>query len=345
MLLAGRLRFLLPALAGVLLAMTGMIAGPPPARAEVGEIRIPLGAGGFGFLPLYVMQARGLIEQRAHAAGLDLLQVRWIKVGGPTAVNEALLSGSVDFIAAGPPAFLILWSRTTTSMKVRSVAAMTAMPTYLTTRQQRLQSLDDFAPGDKIAVTAPRVSIVAICMQMYARQKYGAAETYRFEPLTLPISHPDATVAMLAGSDSITADWSSPPFYQREMKDPAIHTITTTDKLLGGPATFTMLSTTAKFHDDNPKAYAAVLAALQDAVALIKADKVAAAKIFLAAEPGGFSQDEIVAILENPDMQFGTTPTGIQKYADFMYDVGLIKVHPASWKDVFFPEIQDAPGN
>lgn len=334
-----QLRLALPA------CLLALIAGGTASRAEVDVVRIPLGAGGFGFLPLYVMQARDLIEKHAHATGLDHLKAEWIKVGGPTAVNDALLSGSADFIAAGPPGLLTLWSRTTTTMKVRGVAAMTAMPTYLTTRLERLQTLDDFQPGDKIAVTAPRVSIVAICMQMYARQKYGASETYRYEANTLPMSHPDATIAMLSGSNTIAADWSSPPFYQREMKNPAIHTITDTDKLLGGSATFTMLSTTGKFRDENPKAYAAVLAALTEAVALIRNDKIAAAKIFLEKEPGGFSQDEIVAVLSDPAMNFGTTPQGIMKYADFMSGAGLIKVHPASWKDVFFPDIGDAPGN
>lgn len=317
----------------------------PVARAEVDEIRIPLGAGGFGFLPLYVMKARDLIEHRAAEAGLAKLKVSWVQVGGPTAVNEALLSGSADFIAAGPPGFLTLWSRTTTSNKVKSIAAMTALPTYLTVRQPRLKTLDDFGPNDKIAVTAPRVSIVSICMQMYARQKYGAPETYRFEAFSIPMSHADSTIAMLAGNNQISAHWASPPFYQRELKDPAIRTITNTDELLGVPATFTMVSTTTKFHDENPKATAAVLAALKDAVALIENDKGAAAKIFLEQEPGGFSPEEIVAILRRPDMRFGTTPHGIQKYADFMFDTGVIKVRAASWKDAFFPEIQNAPGD
>ena len=320
-------------------------AGAMPSRAEVDVVRIPLGAGGFGFLPLYVMQARGLIEKHAHEAGLGELKVDWIKVGGPTAVNDALLSGSADFIAAGPPGFLTLWSRTTTSLKVKSVAAMTALPTFLTTRLERLKSLDDFQSGDKIAVTAPRVSIVSICMQMYARQKYGPAETYRYEAMSLPMSHPDATIAMLSGNNIIAADWSSPPFYERELKNPAIHTITDTDKVLGGSATFTMLSATSKFREANPKAYAAVLAALKEAVALIQTDKEAAAKIFLEKEPGGFSEAEIVEVLNSPQMKFGTTPQAIMKYANFMYDTGLIKIRPESWQDVFFPEIHDAPGD
>ena len=66
------------------------------------EVRIPLGAGGVGFLPLLVMRERGLIEKHARAAGLTELTVRWIELGGPAVMNDALLSGSVDFIAAGP---------------------------------------------------------------------------------------------------------------------------------------------------------------------------------------------------------------------------------------------------
>lgn len=333
---------LLPGFVAFLLAGLMSIAA---GHAETDVVRIPLGAGGFGFLPLYVMQSRALIEKHAKDAGLDNLKVDWIKVGGPTAVNDALLSGSADFIAAGPPGFLTLWSRTTTSLKVKSMAAMTALPTYLTTRLDRLKSLDDFKPGDKIAVTAPRVSIVSICMQMYAREKYGPSDTYHFEAMSLPMSHPDATIAMLSNNTIIAADWSSPPFYERELKDPAIHTITDTNKLLGGPATFTMLSTTSKFHDANPKTYAAVFAALKEAIALIQSDKPAAAKIFLAAEPGGFSEEEIVAAVSRPDTKFGTTPEAIMKYANFMSDTGLIKIKPETWKDVFFPEIHEAAGN
>src|SRR5690348_5140965 len=72
------------------------------------EVRIPRGAGGVGFLPLLVMEKDHLIEEQARNAGIANLRVKWIDLGGPAVMNEALLSGSVDFIAAGPPAFLIL---------------------------------------------------------------------------------------------------------------------------------------------------------------------------------------------------------------------------------------------
>jgi NitT/TauT family transport system substrate-binding protein len=33
------------------------------------------------------------------------------------------------------------------------------------------------------------------------------------------------------------------------------------------------------------------------------------------------------------------------KYADFMHEIGSLKQHPTTWKDLFFPEIQDSPGS
>ena len=242
------------------------------------EVRIPLGAGGVGFLPLMVMREHGLIEKHARDAGLDDLSVTWIDLGGPAVMNDALLSGSVDFIAAGPPAFLTLWDRTRGSARVRGVAAMASLPMYLNTRADHLRSIDDLTPQDKIAITAVKVSIPALIMQMYAAEKYGLDQADRFDRYTITMSHADALVTMLAGSSEINAHFTSPPFHQREIRDPAIRTIMSSDDVMGGATTFTMLSTTARFHSENPVAYAAVLAALEEANAMIRADPNDAAR-------------------------------------------------------------------
>jgi NitT/TauT family transport system substrate-binding protein len=44
-------------------------------------------------------------------------------------------------------------------------------------------------------------------------------------------------------------------------------------------------------------------------------------------------------------VKFTTTPENVSKYADFMHQIGSIQQKPASWKDVFFPEIHSAPGS
>ena len=316
------------------------------ASAEVSEVRIPTGAGGVGFLPLLVMEKYQLIEKHAQAAGVANLHVRWIKLGGPSVMNDALLSGSADFIAAGPPAFLTLWDRTLASVKVKGVAAMTSLPMYLDVRSDRLKTLDDFTDKDKIAVTAIKVSIPALIMQMYARQKYGPAQTARFDKYTVTMTHPDAVVALLSGSGAIDAHFTSPPFHQRELKDPRVHTILTTTGVMGGSTTFTMLSTTSRFREQNPKVYAAVLAALEEANQRILSDKPAAAAILLAStNDKSFSVQEIAAVLSDPAIKLTTTPENVMKYATFMADIGSIKTRPGSWKDLFFPEIHGAPGS
>ncbi len=307
-------------------------------KAEVSEIRIPTGAGGVGFLPLLIMEKHQLIEKHAK------VKVHWISIGGPSVMNDALLSGSADFITAGPPAFITLWDRTVTSAKIKGVAAMSSMPMYLNTRADHLKKLDDVTDKDKIAVTAIKVSIPSIIMQMYAKQKYG--QPARFDKFTVTMTHPDAVIALLAGSSAVDAHFTSPPFAQREKRDPRVRTIMLSDDVLGGSTTFTMVSTTTKFRDQNPKVYAAVLQAIDEANQMIAADKKSAAELLLAStNDKGFSVQEIVDVLSDPHIKFTATPENVMKYADFMHSIGSIKNRPASWKDMFFPEIHGVPGS
>jgi NitT/TauT family transport system substrate-binding protein len=182
-------------------------------------------------------------------------------------------------------------------------------------------------------------------MQMYAKQHYGDAEAMRFDKYTVSMTHPDGVIALLSGSGSISAHFTSPPFHQRERKDPKVRTVMTTNDVLG-PATFTMLSTTEKFREQNPKIYSAVMKALEESNAMIVADKKKAAEtIFGSTAESGFSMEEILEVLNDPDIRFTTTPEGVMKYAEFMASIGSIGNKPSSWKDLFFPEIHGAPGS
>jgi NitT/TauT family transport system substrate-binding protein len=327
----------------VALLLTGC-GGSAPSGGR--EIRIPKGAGGVGFLPLLVMEKDRLIEKYAGEAGLGNVSVKWIDLGGPSAVNDALLSGSADFTVAGPPAFLTLWDRTRDSAKVTGVAAVASLPMYLNTRAAHLEHLEDLNSQDKIALTAIKVSIPAIVMQMYARQKYGGEAVTRFDKYTVSMTHPDAVVALLGGSGAITAHFSSPPFHQRERKDPEVRTVLTSDEVLGGATTFTMLAATTKFRDENPGILRVVIAALDEANRRIAADHAMAARLLVESSSGaGLSAEELAVILNDPAIRFTTTPENVMKYAEFMHATGSLKNRPAAWTDLFFPEIHGAAGN
>jgi NitT/TauT family transport system substrate-binding protein len=328
-----------------LLSLAALALMPIPTKAEISEMRVPLGAGGFGFLPLHMMQRYGLIEKHAAEAGLKLT-VNWSNVGGPAVMNDALLSGSADFISAGPPAFLVLWDRTHGNAGVKGVAAMSSMPMYLNTTADHLRALDDIHEDEKIAVTAVKVSIPAIVMQMYAKQKYGAANTFKYDRYTISMQHPDAVVALLTGNKQITAHYSSPPFHQRERKKPNIRTIMSTDDVMGGATTFTMISTTTKFHDENPKAYAAFVAALKQSFDMIRADKKAAAQVLLDSMGGkGWMVEELAEMLNDPKIYYTTKPENVMKYATFMHKIGSLKHEPGSLKELFFGDADLGGGN
>ena len=309
-----------------------------PAKAEISEMRVPLGAGGFGFLPLHMMKHHGLIEKKAAEAGLKLT-VNWSNVGGPAVMNDALLSGSADFISAGPPAFLVLWDKTKGNAGVKGVAAMSSIPMYLNTHAAHVRTLDDIREDEKIAVTAVKVSIPAIVMQMYARKKYGAADTFKYDKYTISMQHPDGVVALLTGNKQIAAHYASAPFHQRERKEANIKTIMNSDEVMGGSTTFTMISTTTKFHDENPKAYAAFVAALKQSFDMIRADKRGAAQVLLESMGGkGWTVDELAAMLDEPTTKYTTKPENVMKYGTFMHEIGSLKNQPVSIKDLFFSD-------
>ncbi len=44
-------------------------------------------------------------------------------------------------------------------------------------------------------------------------------------------------------------------------------------------------------------------------------------------------------------MKCTLVPARTMEYASFMYDVGIVKAVPATWKDLFFPEIHGVDGS
>jgi hypothetical protein len=71
----------------------------PAASAELPEINIAQQYG-IGYLSLMVMEEQKLVEKHAKAAGVDV-KVNWAKFAGGNVMNDALLSGSLQFASGG----------------------------------------------------------------------------------------------------------------------------------------------------------------------------------------------------------------------------------------------------
>lgn len=334
-----QLRFILGALTSAAVFSLAL-----PAHAEVSELRIAEQYG-ISYLPMLIMEDQHLIEKHAKAAGISDLKVTWAKFAGGNVMNDALLSGSLHFAAGGVAPLVTLWAKTKTNYQVKAVSALNSMPLYLNTNNPKVKTIKDFTDKDKIALPAVKVSIQAVTLQMAAEKAFGEGNEHKLDRLTVSMSHPDGEAALLSGSSEITGHFTSPPFQYQEVAKPNVHTVLNSFDVLGGPATFNLIWTTSKFRQENPKLYAAFLAALDDAQALINKDKHWAAENYLRISKDKDSVENIEKMLNDPQIIFTTTPQNVLKYVDFMYKIGSIKVKPDSWKDLFFPNMDSVAGS
>jgi NitT/TauT family transport system substrate-binding protein len=318
------------------------LAAAVPARAEMSEINVAPQYG-ISYLPLMLMEEQKLIEKYAKVSGVDV-KVGWANFAGGSVMNDALLSGSLQFASGGVAPFVTLWSRTRGNLDVKAVAAINSMPIYLNSRNPSVKTIKDFSDKDRIALPAVKVSIQAVTLQMAAEKAFGDGQANKLDSLTVTMSHPDAQAALLSGQSEVTAHFSSPPFQYQQLERPGIHTVLNSYDVLGGPATFNVVWTTSKFRNDNPRIYDAFVKALDEATAQINRDKRAAAEAYLRISKDKDSADNIFKMLNDPNVVYTTTPQNVMKYVDFMQKIGAIKVKPETWKDLFFPNVYALSG-
>jgi NitT/TauT family transport system substrate-binding protein len=325
-------------------AAAAVVLSLGPARAEVAELRI---AQQFGitYLPLTIAKNRRLIEAEAAKLGLAGLKVSWVKLGSGSAMNDALLSGSVEVAAGGTAPLLKIWDKTRDRQQVRGIAALGAFPLYLVTTNPAVRSVRDFGPQDRIALPAVKVSIQAILLQMAAAEAFGPAGFDRLDTLTVSMVHPDAMSALLSLGTEITAHFANPPFQEEELRHPRVHRVVSSYDLLGEPATVNSAYAAGAFARDNPRTLAALVAALDEACRIARADRREAARIYVEEDGDRRGVEAIAGILENPEIQPTIAPQAMMRYARFMHEHGQLSVLPASWKDVYFAPLHHRAGS
>lgn len=333
-------RIVVASLAGAMLsqAYTGA------ARAEVTELRMATQFG-IGAMAMILVEKNQLLEKHLAAAGMPNVKVSWRQFPGGNPMNEGLLSGNLDIVSAGTTVFVTLWARAKgTPSAVRSIGAVSALPLWFMTRNPNVKTLADLSDKDKIAVTTVKVSVHAILLQMAAEKIWGPSESNRFDKLTVGIPHGDATAAMVSGNHEINNHFTAPPFQNIEIKA-GVRRVTTAEEILGSPASYMVAYTTEKFRNDNPKVYAAFVAALRESLDYINKNPQAAAKAYLEASKDPITVAEAVEMITDPGAKFTMTPQNVMTFTNFMHKQGLIKSRADTWKDLFFPEVHGTPGS
>jgi NitT/TauT family transport system substrate-binding protein len=300
---------------------------------------------GIGYLILDVVRDQKLIEKYGKQQGINI-DVEWSSISGATAMNEALLAGALDVVSAGVPPMLTMWDRTKGKQNVKAVAALGSLPNYLLSNNPNVKTLKDLSDKDRIAVPAAGVGFQSRTLQIETAKLFGKDNFKKFDNISVSLPHPDATTALIAGGSEINTHFSSAPFYYQALAaNKAVHKVISSYDILGGPATFNVLYTTQKFHDENPKTYKAFYNALVEAAKLIKADKAKAADTFIRIQNSKLPPDLVRKILDDPENDFTISPHRTFVYADELYKLGVLKNKAASWKDYFFEEAYTQPGS
>lgn len=328
------------ACASLLLAALSL---PLPASAEE-QLRI---AQQFGvvYLLLNIAQDQKLIEKHGKADGLDI-KVDYQQLSGGAAVNEALLSGSVDIAGAGIGPLFTLWDRTKDRQNVRAVVATGQFPYYLISTNPNVKSIADFTDKDRIAVPAVGVSVQSRFLQQASAELWGDKEYKRLDKLQVAVPHPDATAAIISNGTEISAHFSNSPFQEQALAaNPKAHIVLNSYNVAGGANTPVVLYTTEKFRQENPLTYRAFVGAMAEAAAFTAQHPQEAADAFIRVNKSKIDRKLLLQILQSPEVKFSIAPNNTLSLGQFLYRVGAIKHNPQSVKDYFFDDPHVASGS
>src|SRR5215213_6800676 len=271
--------------------------------ASAQEIRIARQFS-MGYLQFNVMEHENLLEKHGAALGLKDVKITWSTFNGPNAMNDALISDSVDVVAGGVPGLLTLWNRTRgTANEVKGISALSSQPFLLNTRSDNIKSIADLKDSDRIAVPAVKVSVQAVALQMAAAKLHGQANYGKYDALTVSMSPPDATIALLSGSGEVNNVFSVPPFQQQQLEKPGIRTILNSFDIMDGPHTFTVAWTSARFREKNLVLYEALIAALKEATDSVDKDRAKAAGYWIEDVKSKLPLDKVTAVIAGPQVR------------------------------------------
>lgn len=313
------------------------------ANAEPRTVRLAQQFG-ISYLPLTVMKENHLLESEGKKLGLDL-KTEWTHFSNGAAMNNALLSGSLDFASGGVGPLVTAWARTKGKQDIKGICALNAMPLFLNTINPKVKTIKDFTAKDKIALPAVRVSIQAVILQMAALKAFGKGHEHDLDKYTVSLSHPDGLAQMMSFKSEITGHFTSAPYMYIELKNPKVHRVLDSYDVLGGPHTFNVVWAMGKLYKNNPKLIQAFLAAMKEAIKQINADPHAAAAIWVKANHSKLPVAEAEAIIKKPENSFTIVPKRTMAFANYMADVKMVPNRPKTWKDMFIDAIHNQPGS
>lgn len=326
------------------LALAGGMLGLAPlttARAQAAKsVRIAIQYG-TSHLATTVADKLGMFGKQARANGIGDTSFVVSRVSGSPIINDGIFSGNLDVGAYGNTALIAAWQKTRRTFDLKGIAACNEAVLTLYTNEPSIKSIADIKPEHRIAVTATTAP-QAILLRMAAEKAFGPGQAGRFDKQMVQLPHPDATTALISKA-SISLYFASPPFISTLEASGKCHKVIDGNEIIGQPYTGALLAATTKFATANPAAIATIVAALKEAMDLIRSDPAAAAKIYMEVEKTSLSAADVEAAIRG--QAFTVQPKGMMAFATFMHKNGELKEAPGTWQDMFFDPIAKGQGS
>ncbi len=306
------------------------------ARAQAAPVVIAIQYG-IGYLSVMVADKAGLFAKHAPAGAGAVVLTR---MSGATAINDALISGSIQVGAYGLPGMLIAREKTQRNFDIRGLCSLSSLPYGLYTNVDGIRSVKDIGPDERIAVTAPNTPQAEL-LRMAAEAAFGDA--HRLDPQMVSLPHPDA-LASLVSRRGVSLYFATPPFSTVLDSTPGIHQVSSSKAILGEEITGAMLATTGRFAAQ-PGQAAMVVDALTEANRLIAQDPARAAALYLESESSKLGAAEVEGLIRSMAPLYSVAPSGTVAMAAFMRKQGELKLPLPQWQDAFFPPVSAGTGS
>lgn len=280
---------------------------------------------GLAYAPLQIAKELKLIEKN-----LPGVQVNWKQLGNTAAIREAMLANEVDAGFMAIPPFLIGWDK---GMDWKIACGLSSSPVGLVTNKEEIKSIKDFTEKDRIALPQPG-SVQHILLSMACEKELG--DPKKLDNILVALAHPDGMNALLSKQD-ITAHFTTPPYLMKELETPGMHEILSGRQAVGGDFTFIVGVTTKKFHDSSPKAYEALLKAIDEAIEYMSNNREETLKIL--SEQYGMSVEDVKENLSIEGTGYSTSVRGIAAFAGFMERTGYISKSPKNAEEVVWEDV------
>jgi ABC-type nitrate/sulfonate/bicarbonate transport system substrate-binding protein len=270
---------------------------------------------GLGYAPAFVAADLKLIEKYYPDVSVSIKHY-----GSTAAIKSAALEGDVDLIISSQIIPILLKD---IGVNFKVVSGVSIAPYELMVKADSgIESLDGFSAQKLLAVPG-FASVQHMALYLAADNSIG---TDNISAVIQTMAEPIGFQNLLSGE--VAAHFTTLPYIALE-EARGYHSILSVRDLLGDVSL--VASVSEKLYSDYPGLYAAVYAALAEAVELINMRDPRALEVIAKRE--GLTVSALSAYLERDSLSFSTRIYGSVEMAKFLYDYGFITKLPRNIQD------------